>query len=167
MTTGLVPELNNNPQFQFDWVNHTENYVKPANRNVHTQRIESTWFRVKRGLPRSGNYSLARHLPVFLWKLHCSRNGLSPFTELLKLLGNPLYINIAEECEPTPNDKNQEYPCLYCTREFSTEKLLKDHMNRCKTRDQPSPSSQIPEPQYPCATCEEIFTDLKKFKVLL
>ena len=34
--------------FQWDWVNHSKNFVKPGNKNVHTQRIESQWYRIKR-----------------------------------------------------------------------------------------------------------------------
>ena len=151
--------------FQYDWVNHSENYVQPNNPEVHTQTIESTWFRIKRTLPRSGNYSLSQHLPVFLWKVHCRQNGQSPFIELLRLLGNPRYASIEEECDPTPVPSKLKFPCLYCTREFKTEKLLKDHLNRCKTRDQALPEEQVPETEYPCATCEEIFNDKALFKV--
>ena len=44
------------------------------------------WHCVKRTLPECGNYNLESHLPVFLWKQNCDRDGKDYFWELLRLL---------------------------------------------------------------------------------
>ena len=46
--------------FSWDWVNHSVNFVKPGQPDVHTNEVEGKWFVVKRSLPRSGNYDLIR-----------------------------------------------------------------------------------------------------------
>ena len=150
------------PDNLFMWVNHTENYVHPKNPEVHTQRIELTWFRVKRGLPRGGNYSLQDHLPVFLWKLHIRQQGLEPFSELLRLIADPRYSLIREACEPVEFPKKLDFPCLYCSSSFSTEKGMKIHLGKCKREEQPK---ETPAEVFPCSTCDEIFNDHKKYKV--
>ena len=41
------------------WVNHDQHYVDPVTGD-HTNKIESSWFAVKRQLPRGGTYDLKR-----------------------------------------------------------------------------------------------------------
>ena len=87
---------------------------------------------------------------------------MDPFTQLLHLLGNPRYALIDEECEPAELPKKLNFPCLFCSRSFSSEKGMKIHLGKCKREEQPAdPTPTV----YPCATCEEIFHDQKKFKV--
>ena len=122
-------------------------------------------MRCKRTLPRGGNYQLRHHLPVFMWKVHCSQQGLDPFTELLKLLADPRYAATEIEDEPaTGNDEIPDYPCLYCPKEFRSEKFLKRHMAKCKKADQPEPEHVLPPETFPCAYCPESFTDKKAMK---
>ena len=123
-------------------------------------------IRVKRTLPRGGGYALQHHLPVFLWKVYCRQHGLSPFNELMTLLGNPRYNQIREECDASPQETEiLDYPCLYCPKEFNTEKLLKKHQHKCKMTAQPDPEEIEPEPEYPCSTCALTFKTRKLYKV--
>jgi len=85
---------------------------------------------------------------------------------LLRLLGNPRYANIREECEPAPIEPDIfDFPCMYCPKEFSSEKLLKQHMHKCKHQEQEEPEAFVPEPEFPCSTCELVFTTNKLLKV--
>ena len=100
-----------------------------------------------------------------MWKVHCSQQGLDPFTELLKLLADPRYAATEIEDEPaTGNDEIPDYPCLYCPKEFRSEKFLKRHMAKCKKADQPEPENVLPPETFPCAYCPESFTDKKAMK---
>ena len=45
--------------YTWSWVNHDVNYVDPVTGD-HTNKIESSWFAVKRQLPRGGKYDLQR-----------------------------------------------------------------------------------------------------------
>ena len=47
--------------YKWSWVNHDRNYVDPETGD-HTNKIESSWFAVKRQLPRVGKYDLKRYL---------------------------------------------------------------------------------------------------------
>ena len=55
--------------YTWSWVNHDKHYVDPTTGD-HTNKIESSWFAVKRQLPRGGKYDLKRfffHLYLFGW----------------------------------------------------------------------------------------------------
>ncbi|XP_025017532.1 uncharacterized protein LOC112539323 [Tetranychus urticae] len=41
--------------YYHDFVNHSENFLKPSDNNVHTQKIERTWKSFKEFLPKSSN----------------------------------------------------------------------------------------------------------------
>ena len=45
--------------YSWSWVNHDQHYVDPITGD-HTNKIESSWFAVKRQLPRGGSYDLKR-----------------------------------------------------------------------------------------------------------
>ena len=51
-TTLSLSHLSKNAAFLMDFF--VEEFVKSSDLTFHTQRIESTWFRVKRWLPLSG-----------------------------------------------------------------------------------------------------------------
>ena len=116
----------------YDWdsVNHSKEFIKEGNPDVHTQRIEGTWFRIKRWLPSSGRYKLGTYLPVFLWNIDCDRRGVAPFWELLDILCQPdapSFLDIrTEEVE-----ESNKVPCVYCGVEFK-EKGLRRHYTFCK-----------------------------------
>ena len=103
--------------FSWDWVNHSENFTKPGQPDVHTNEIEGKWFVVKRSLPRSGNYDLIRwqlislnafspssYLPVFLWKERMKREGKDSFRGLMMLVANRQNSD-EEEATPTNSAK--------------------------------------------------------------
>ena len=50
--------------FEHDTVNHELNFVRPDDKNIHTNSIEGRWWQVKRFLPNSGQYK--HHFPVYL-----------------------------------------------------------------------------------------------------
>ena len=50
--------------YTWSWVNHDKHYVDPDTGD-HTNKIESSWFAVKRQLPRGGTYDLKRFLYYF------------------------------------------------------------------------------------------------------
>ena len=105
---------------------------------MHTNTIESNWYRVKRWLPGSGRYDLNSYLPVFLWTIQCRNRGLSTFAELLKLLA-ATDMTIGDLSTTRDNvttataDTSDKFPCLYCPQMFTTMELYKEHFDKCKS----------------------------------
>ena len=88
-------------------------YYREGDKEVHTQRIEGTWFRIKRWLPSTGRYKLETYFPVFLWGLECEKCGVSTFWELLEIISK-------SNCEKLLSlklknaDNEEKIPCVYC-----------------------------------------------------
>ena len=83
--------------FEHAFVNHSIEFVRSDNPNIHTNNVEGNWWVVKRFLPSSGRYSLTSHLPVFMWYNKCLKTGKSTFWELLELVkrnNNPALVNV-------------------------------------------------------------------------
>ena len=62
-----------NGVYLHSFINHSQNFVHPIDREIHTQTIENTWMRAKRKLKRQFGtsealFSIYRHVPVY--KLH-------------------------------------------------------------------------------------------------
>ena len=96
-------------------------------------------------MPGSGRYDLNSYLPVFLWTLKVKNAGKSPFSELLKLLSvtsvsvGDITNTSTDTDRPTeagPSGVDDMWPCLYCPRQFSSEKLHAEHLVKC--RDTPN-----------------------------
>jgi transposase-like protein len=55
--------------FQHSWVNHSENFVSPEDKSVHTQTIERAWRGVKENIPNGTNYNARmRHVMDYGFK---------------------------------------------------------------------------------------------------
>ena len=78
----------NNIGYQWSWVNHDKCYVDPLTGD-HTNKIESSWFAVKRQLPRGGRYNLKRCQIYILFNLQIVRFELvwCALAKLLKRVG--------------------------------------------------------------------------------
>ena len=125
--------------YTWDYVNHSEEFIRATNPSVHTQSIEGTWFQVKRWLPSSGRYNLSYYLPVYLWTTECTRMGVDLFWELLDIVskceGPELFDlkteSIANTVEPR-NVPSAIIPCLFCGLECKGERGLNLHLKSCK-----------------------------------
>ena len=67
--------------YTWSWVNHDVNYVDPITGD-HTNKIESSWFAVKRQLPRGGKYDLKRSV------FSTEKNMYSTYFNFSKLSSN-------------------------------------------------------------------------------
>ena len=52
--TKKIPNYN---LYEYDWVDHKENFINPANKNVHRQKIERAWRSLKGRIPKSSHGS--------------------------------------------------------------------------------------------------------------
>ncbi|KAH7714637.1 hypothetical protein AAVH_17986 [Aphelenchoides avenae] len=76
----------NDPDYEWDWVNHSKNFVKPDNLEVHTQTIESMWRPLKEARrKRNGNPPLYNdsYLSEGLWRMNVKDAGLDPFVAIV------------------------------------------------------------------------------------
>ena len=73
--------------YEWDWVNHSRNFVNPGNRQVHTQRCEGSWFHLKGEAGRTGTRktSLKSHFASFIWRR--AYGGEQGFRTFLKHVG--------------------------------------------------------------------------------
>ena len=124
--------------YEWDYVNHSENFVKPGTTDVHTNRIEGQWHCVKRTLPECGNYKLESYLPVYLWKQMCDRDGKDYFWELLRLLHihQDVFCSSDDDLLDDDNGKQEVEPvaCFYCGDKFRGSKGVKIHMKKCEEK---------------------------------
>ena len=74
-----------NVGYHHEVVNHELNFVRPDDKNIHTNSIEGRWWQVKRWLPDSGRYTLKHHFPVYMLIVYLKHEGKNLFTEMLKL----------------------------------------------------------------------------------
>ena len=125
--------------YSWDFVNHSEEFVKTSNPSVHTQSIEGCWFQVKRWLPSSGRYNLSFYLPVYLWSMDCARRGVSPFWELLNVLskcdGSELFGLKTDSSSETVKVPSAIIPCLFCGKDCKGERGLNLHLKTCKIKN--------------------------------
>ena len=61
--------------FLHESVNHSENFVDPANSNVHTQTIESRWNAIKKKLKKKGT-NVTKFLDEYLLE-YCFKHRFS------------------------------------------------------------------------------------------
>ena len=120
----------------YDWqfVNHSENFIKPGTVDVHTNRIEGQWHCVKRTLPECGNYKLESYLPVYLWKQLCDREGKDIFWELVRLLHIHQGVFCAVDDDLVDDNESVEVQfvsCFYCGEKFRGNRGVKIHMKKC------------------------------------
>ena len=124
--------------YEWDYVNHSENFVKPGTKDVHTNRIEGQWHCVKRTLPECGNYKLESYLPVYLWKQMCDRDGKDYFWEILRLLHihQDVFCASDDELLDDEHGKQEVEPvaCFYCGDKFRGSKGVKIHMKKCEEK---------------------------------
>ena len=75
------------------------------------------------------------YLPVYLWTVHCRKQGINMFWELLNLIskceGEKL-LNL-ETLPEKSTDSDPRAPCLFCGREIK-QKRLRKHLIACKDR---------------------------------
>jgi len=108
-------------------------YVDPVT-GVHTNRIESRWFAVKRQLPRGGRYELKSYLVLYLWKEHCRQQCKDLFSEILALIAMKQREEDTEHpMAKTKNKTRQElyHDCFDCGRAFPNKSALQDHEQQC------------------------------------
>ena len=72
--------------YKHEWVNHSVEYVRSDNPNIHTNQIEGLWGTVKRWLPSFGPYNLEDYLGLFQWFHNLKLEGKEPFWELMDLI---------------------------------------------------------------------------------
>jgi len=115
------------------WVNHDLHYVDPET-GVHTNRIESRWFAVKRQLPRGGNYDLKSYLVLYLWKQWCLKEGKDLFQKMMSIMS----IRQREEYTENETAKVKSLPpqkivhdCFDCGKTFPNKPALKAHEQKC------------------------------------
>ena len=71
-------------------VNHSLNFVDPDT-GAHTQRIENTWWGIKRSMPRTGTSKdlFQSYLQEWLWRQHY---GDDPFGNIMRHIADLLYF---------------------------------------------------------------------------
>ena len=116
--------------YEWDWVNHSKEFVKHGDREVHTQRIEGTWFRIKRWLPSSGRYDLESYFPIFLWKIDCEKRNVSQFWELIEIISKSKEEKFLELKSAGKDDEVEKVPCVYCGGMYKKRGLQK-HYKSC------------------------------------
>jgi len=126
--------------YEWDHVNHSEEFVKTDNPDVHTQTIEGRWYCVKRWLPSSGRYDLNMYLPVYMWTVDCRKRKKSKFWELLELISNcggekMTSLKTAKDKTSAEKEKPDDvkFPCLYCGKEIKRIRLAR-HLKNCKEK---------------------------------
>ena len=96
--------------YKHEWVNHTVEYVRSDDRNIHTNRIEGLWGVVKRWLPSSGPYNLEDYLALFQWFHNLKMEGKEPFWELMELIAkdnNVETLKSSVKNQKKPNTKGE------------------------------------------------------------
>jgi transposase len=83
--------LNNMPEYNHLFINHSLNFVCPTDPNIHTQSIEGFWSQAKRFLRERHGIKQTLHVKYllqFIWEYNCRRcflNTISPVTSHLRL----------------------------------------------------------------------------------
>lgn len=74
--------------FTHSRVNHKQEFI--AADGTHTQRIESLWRSMRRGLTPGGKRhdDLADYLVEYMWRRECARGNRDPFASLILLIKN-------------------------------------------------------------------------------
>lgn len=70
--------------YEHHTVNHSENFVHPDNRDVHTQTIESTWNRLRVFLEEHGRHRTRETLPGLINEFLVRRSFTRGTAESLK-----------------------------------------------------------------------------------
>ena len=157
------------------WVNHTEHYVDPSDRTLHTNKIEGFWGCWKRWLPSSGPYNLEEYLYAYLWFHQKKINGEDPFWSLVKLVSENNSQQVLKEALMAKPDmigesiveanigmiegdldqgsnSSEDLQCPFCEAYFDTTTDLEQHVeSNCE-------DSQIIQ----CPFCEQIIKDQEK-----
>ncbi|KAH7701236.1 Transposase, partial [Aphelenchoides avenae] len=73
--------LANDPDYEWDWANHSKNFLNPDNPEVHAQTIESMWRPLKVRRQRNGSPPLYNdsYLSEGLWQMNVKDAGQDPF----------------------------------------------------------------------------------------
>jgi len=119
------------------WVNHDLHYVDPET-GVHTNRIESRWFAVKRQLPRGGSYKLESYLVLYLWKEWCKQQDREIFEELLKIISikqreEDSEHSLAKVTTKSQGEQEISHDCFDCGKSFTNKPALQDHEQKCRS----------------------------------
>ena len=77
-------------------VSHSLNFVDPDT-GAHTQRIENTWWGVKRSMPRTGTSKdlFESYLQEWLWRQHY---GDEPFENIIKHIADAIFPFVNKRC---------------------------------------------------------------------
>ena len=79
----------NNGVYTHSVINHSENFVDPADEDIHTQSVENFWMRAKRKMRRQFGTSedlFPTYLSEFMWRNRL-RGGVDVFSEFLISVG--------------------------------------------------------------------------------
>jgi transposase-like protein len=77
-----IPDLGGGGIYTHQTINHSQNFIHPANAYIHTQSIEALWSRLKRMIRKKQCTSrdlLPTYISEFLWREQHTVNVFSSF----------------------------------------------------------------------------------------